>query len=76
MAGKMKTELRLAAHAIIPGQHVVEIWHGQFIGEVTGADGPGVRVISKHPLMSSHDDGMPEVVNVLIATPAYLAASN
>ena len=73
----MKTELRLAPHSINPGQQVVEVWHnGQFIGEVTGADGPGVRVISKHPLMTSHDDGMPEVVNVTIATPEYVAANN
>ncbi len=73
----MKTELRLAAHSVIPGQQVVEIWHdGQFIGQVTGADGPGVRIISKHPLMSSHDEGTPEVVNVRIATPEYLAANN
>jgi hypothetical protein len=73
----MKTELRLSPHALIAGQQVVEIWHdGKFIGEVTGADGPGVRVISKHPLMSSHEDGMPEVVSVTIATPEYVAANN
>jgi hypothetical protein len=53
------------------------VWHnGQFIGEVTGADGPGVQIISKHPLMSSYDDEMPEVVEVRIATPEWVAANN
>lgn len=48
----MKTELRLAAHQILPGQNVIEIWwNGRMIGQVTGAnDGPGVRVLSKYPL--------------------------
>ena len=50
----MKTELRLAPHTVIEGAHVVEIWHeGQFIGQIAGAEGPGVRVISKYPLASS-----------------------
>lgn len=45
----MKSELRLSKHEIIEGAMVVEIWHdGQFIGQVVGADGPGVRVITKH----------------------------
>ncbi len=47
----MKTELRLAPHAILPGQQVVEVWHdGQFLGQVVGADGPGIRVLTKHAL--------------------------
>jgi hypothetical protein len=73
----MKTELRLAPHSIVPGQQVVEIWYdGKFIGQVTGGDGPIVRVISKHPLASSRKPGMPEVVEVTIATPEYVAANN
>lgn len=45
----MKTVLRIAPHAIIPGAEVVELWYrGQLIGTVTGADGPGIRVVSKY----------------------------
>ena len=45
----MKTELRPAAHTVLPGQTVVEIWHdGQFIGQITGADGAGGQVDSAH----------------------------
>lgn len=44
----MKTELRAVPHLVLPGQTVIELWHdGVFIGTVTGADGPGVRVVSK-----------------------------
>jgi hypothetical protein len=44
----MKTELRPVPHSMDPGVIVIEVWHdGQFIARVTGADGPGVRVISK-----------------------------
>lgn len=46
----MKTELRLADHTLIPGAKICEIWFdGEFIGQITGYDGPGVRVISKWP---------------------------
>lgn len=45
----MKSVLKLDLHKVLPGQQVVEVWHGeQFIGTVTGADGPGVRIVSKH----------------------------
>lgn len=45
----MKTELRLAKHGILPDANVVEIWYGgAFIGQITGGDGPSVRVMSKH----------------------------
>ena len=56
----MKTELRVKAHSILPGQQVIEIWHdGKFIGTVAGAPGPGVRVITKHPMeaTTAPDDG-------------------
>lgn len=62
----MKTELRMAAHQIHPGATVVEVWwNGQFLAEVTGADGPGVRVITKHGvnLTVAKPDG-PVVVEV------------
>lgn len=47
----MKTQLRLAPHSRIDGEQVIEIWHdGEFIGQVTGADEAGVRVITKHQM--------------------------
>ncbi len=47
----MKTQLRLGDHEILQGQNVIELWYdGKFIGEVTGADGPGVRITSKRLL--------------------------
>jgi hypothetical protein len=45
----MKSELRVVPHSELPGQNVIEVWHdGEFIATVTGATGPGVRVISKY----------------------------
>lgn len=50
----MKTELRLAKHSVLPGHNVIEIWWmDRLIGQVTGADGPGVRILSKHTLKAS-----------------------
>ena len=47
----MKTELRVKPHSVLPGQSVIELWHdGQLIGTVAGADGPGVKIITKHPV--------------------------
>ena len=60
----MKTELRLAPHSQIHGANVVKLWHdGKLIGTVTGADGPGCRVISKYPLgyLLFDDCGEPSV---------------
>jgi hypothetical protein len=64
----MKTELRTAPHTIVEGAVVVEIWHdGQFIGQVVGADGPGVRVISKHPMLPQwHADQVTKMVEIKI----------
>lgn len=51
----MKTKLEMGIHSILPGQNVIEIWYGnQMIGTVTGADGPGVRIISKYDLTSEY----------------------
>ena len=47
----MKTILHLAPHSVVPGATIVELWHdGRLIGTVAGADGPGVRIVSKHPV--------------------------
>lgn len=62
----MKTELRLAPHTVLPGANVIEIWyHGHLIGQVTGAEGPGVRVFSKYQI-ESHEIASDR------ATPVYI----
>jgi hypothetical protein len=57
----MKTEIRVVPHSVLAGANVIELWHdGQFIGAVVGADGPGVRVISKHSMKAkAGTDGQP-----------------
>jgi hypothetical protein len=46
---------------------VPEVWHdGEFIATLTGADSPGVRVITKHPLRVVVVEGMPNVAEVRI----------
>jgi hypothetical protein len=55
----VKTELRHVPHSQLPGEHVLELWHdGKFIGTVAGADGPGVRVISKHAITAEPQRAM------------------
>jgi len=47
----MKSELKIAKHSVIAGANIIEIWFdGKFVGQVTGADGPGIRVLSKYSL--------------------------
>jgi hypothetical protein len=63
----MKTELRAVPHAIVTGPAFFEVWHeGQFIATITGADGPGVRVISKHTMKAEFIEGYPNEVEVKI----------
>jgi hypothetical protein len=63
-----KTDLVVRPHLRVPGAYVVELWYkGIFIGEVTGADGPGVRVISKYPLeATTHSTQPPNVIEVML----------
>lgn len=62
----MKAELRLAPHEVLPGQNSIEVWwNGEMIAVVAGADGPGVRVISKYPLQRSGIAGPVNVVEVI-----------
>lgn len=64
----MKTELRIAEHSVIHGANVVEVWHdGEFIGQVVGADVPGVRVITKHDVAVVTYDAGPNIVEVQIS---------
>lgn len=45
----MKTTLHVVPHSVLPDHHVVEIWfENKLLGTITGADGPGVRILSKH----------------------------
>jgi hypothetical protein len=56
----MKTELRLTPHSILPGRTVIELWYdGQLIGTIAGANGPGVRVVTKDTIKAkaAPDDG-------------------
>ncbi len=63
----MKTELRIASRSVIPGTVIIELWHDNtLIGEVTGAETPGVRITSQHPMMATHKPGVPDAVDVAI----------
>ena len=58
----MKTTFRLSPHSITPNENVVELWYdGEFIGQLTGLDGPGVRVLSKHGISGPRDGFGPAV---------------
>lgn len=60
-----KSKLELKPHILISGQNTVEVWHeNTLVATVTGADGPGVRVISKYP-MDVIRGGMGEMPNVI-----------
>lgn len=46
-----KSKLKLKPHALIEDQEAMEVWHeGTLVATVYGADGPGVRVLSKYPM--------------------------
>jgi len=62
----MKSKLKIEPHQMIAGETVIEVWYdGKFIATVTGADGPGVRVISKHPVrVRLADSPPPELAGV------------
>ena len=45
-----KSKLVSQPHALLPYQDIIEVWYkGEMIATVYGADGPGVRILSKHP---------------------------
>jgi hypothetical protein len=63
----MKTELRLAQHSLTPGHTMVELWYGgKLIGAVYGADGPGVRVVSKYKAVMAKEATWPPVTTVYL----------
>lgn len=62
----MKTELRSVPH-FESGQRAVEVWFGdQFIATIYGADGPGLRIISKHPIQLGGFGQRPNLVELHI----------
>jgi hypothetical protein len=66
----MKTELRAVEHTLRSGETAFEVWHdGQLIASIVGAEGPGVRVFSKHPLKVTQVDGYPNEVEVMLELP-------
>lgn len=66
----MKAELRLKPHNFgtrnaAGAPVVVEVWFGgAMVGAIYGADGPGIRFISKYPLEAVRDDSTLHVVEV------------
>ena len=64
----MKAILREAPHSVFPSQTVIEVWYnGEFIATITGADGPGVRIISKHKLVYDEVGNVPTILEVQVA---------
>lgn len=64
----LKTELKLVPHIVLPGKQVIELWHaGKFIGQICGAAGRGVRIISNHPMsvVPMRGLGSTEIVNIV-----------
>lgn len=58
----MKTSLRIAPASHYQtgslGQDVFEIWFdGRLIGQITGADGPGIRLLSPHSVAKINCSG-------------------
>jgi len=48
---KVKSVLQIRPHSLLSDANVVAIWYGdELIATATGADGPGLRVISRYPL--------------------------
>lgn len=45
-----KSYLKLSDHLIHSEEKTIEVWHeGELVASVYGADGPGIRVITKYP---------------------------
>lgn len=64
----MKSELRAGPHTVVAGALVVEVWHdGDMVAAVYTADGPGVRVVSKYPLIADVDHVEPNAITVRVA---------
>jgi hypothetical protein len=45
-----KSNLKIVDHKLLPDQQTIEVWYeGKLVATVYGADGPGIRVITKYP---------------------------
>lgn len=64
-----KSKLKLESHLTLSGENVVEVWYeGKFIATVTGADVPGVRIVTKYPLdiiRGEADNGLGETLRMI-----------
>lgn len=47
-----KAVLKLAHHRHLPGRAIEVWWQGHLVGCVYGADGPGIRFVTKYPVQS------------------------
>ena len=67
----MKAQLAVKPHSVLPGESVAEVtYNGQLVCTITGADGPGVRIISKHEISSlGSDEGFPRAMTVIFRLP-------
>lgn len=46
----MKSNLKVVDHKLLPDQQIIEVWYEEkLVATVYGADGPGIRVITKYP---------------------------
>lgn len=60
-----KTKLVLDQHSVLKGENVIEVWYqGDMIATIAGADGAGIRIISRHvtdkdmPIRTCSGDGI------------------
>jgi len=45
----MKTKIKAVPHTQLPGENVVEVtYNGRLLCTIVGADGPGIRIISRY----------------------------
>lgn len=56
------SRLQVRRHGLVDAHNVIEVFHkGEFIAAIYGADGPGIRIISKHnpaSVKTEHDGAL------------------
>jgi len=63
----VKSQLCLREHSELPGEKVVEVWcRGQLIAAIYGADGPGIRFVSKFDLFASTTSRDPNCIEIQV----------
>ncbi len=66
----MKAELLCRPHGVVAGASVFEVWYGgKFIATVAGAEGPGIKLISKHPVIEVRRDDEPPMITEVLLDP-------